>query len=128
VITPSGEHPPWHPDSLGAALGFAQSVMEVVAQEKKLGAGAARVSDKRTARVLLAKARKHVVAHLGRRERDPSVREKLRLALGWIALEQEGPSDSVRGLVKSLSEAPNAPKDVSALRAALIRAEAAQGT
>jgi len=60
--------------SLAAVVGFAESVLEVIAQEKKLGAGAVRGNDRRTARTLLGKARSAIDSLLGRRDGDTAAR------------------------------------------------------
>jgi hypothetical protein len=112
------------PMSRPAALAFASSVLDVVKQERKLGAGSVRVNDRRPGRTLLGKARSALDAGLERRGLDGTTRARLLVAKGRIVLELEGVSETLRAVVHEAEGLAPKSAPVRSLVDAMKRAEA----
>jgi hypothetical protein len=115
------------PDSITALLGFADSVLEVVAVERKLGVGAARENDKRLPKTVLGKARLVLEARAARRGLDPTTRERLLVAKGRAVLQQEGASETVEGILKEIQKGGGKSAEARALGEAVRSAADAVG-
>ncbi len=92
------------PESIVAALGLADAVLEIVAIERKLGAGAARENDKRQLKTLMGMARGVLEARAAKKGVDPATRERLLVAKGRVVLQQEGASEAMMGLLREIEK------------------------
>jgi hypothetical protein len=97
-------------ESRQAAAEFAGAVLEVVKQEKKLGAGAVRVNDRRPAKTLLIKARSVLDVHVPKAS-APRECAELRGLRAWIELQIDGPTRRFKEDVREAAAlAPDSPQ------------------
>jgi hypothetical protein len=86
-----------------AAFEFVGAVLEVLKQERRLGAGSVRTNDRRSGRALLTKAKLVLDGHL---QIQTSAADRARLLglKGWVVLQLEGTGGTLKDIVREAEE------------------------
>jgi Tfp pilus assembly protein PilF len=109
--------------SLEAAFEFVGAVLEVLKQEKKLGAGSVRTNDRRAGRALLTKAKSVLDGHL-RIQTSAADRARLLGLKGWVVLQLEGVGETLKDIVREAEELAPTSQQIRGLVQTVKRIEA----